>query len=323
LKVNRPSHFPLPQGQRQIGRLTPFPQVPTALLDNVPNLTQVEAEAARTGHIHRSIKQRLADRDHLVELLTDAGKLVEARKLKVCGNRLLFRQRADCGRIETWRSLNGCNLRFCPFCSRSKANNQVKDHWPAIWAYARRNPALRPCGVTLTYRDNDPNWRNLPLKVKFKRTQRYLRKLIRHPAFKDHVPAGIWRIEHTKDSPESYGHVHVHLLVFRKAFWEQPEITALWADVTDGLGGHTWINSKAGDGSMADLKATLVETLKYAMKPASIKNWTAIDAGEWVECKGLKLTSRFGSELYGLKLTEHEQFVFETMTAGTNQGSGL
>jgi len=276
------------------------------LLESVPNFTfsaseeeSSQEDKARWQDFHRSLSQRYADRDHIAGLLEEGGYHKEAADLRRCGENLVFQQRVDCGRLEKWRILFGCNQRFCPFCARSKANDKFKDIWPVVQAYSERKPYLRPCSVVLTYKDNASDWAGLRLKEKIQRTQKVLRKFIRLKEFKEHITGGVWSIENTKNASGN-DHLHIHMLVFRMGYWVKEDLENLWRKSTGGLGGWTWIESRR------DIKSSLKETLKYAMKPASVESWTVEDAVQFAECKGLRLTSRFG-ELYGLKLTSDEQ----------------
>jgi len=283
------------------------------LVHNVPNLTFRSFEGTSQDDIrrwrdfHSSLSQRYVNNDHVADLLAEGGYVRESEDLRSCGSQLVFQQREDCGRLETWRILYGCNQRYCAFCSRSKSNDKFKDIWPVVYAYSERKLYLRPCSVVLTYRDDTPEWAGLRLKDKIKRTQKALRKFIRLKEFKNHITGGVWSIENTKNSSNN-DHLHVHMLVFRMGYWIKQDLESLWEKSTGGIGGWTWFESNR------DIRSSLKETLKYAMKPASVESWTVDDVVQFIECKGLRLTSRFG-ELYGLKLTEEEKFRFDALQA--------
>jgi len=280
-------------------------------VQNVPNLTFSSSEGTsqddieRWQDLHWSLSQRYTSNDRVADLLLEGGCAKESISLRSCGQQLVFQQREDCGRLETWRILYGCNQRFCAFCARSKSNDKFKDIFPAVQAYSERKPYLRPCSVVLTYKDDSLEWAGLRLKEKIRRTQKALRKFIRLKEFKEHIAGGIWSIENTKNSSNN-DHLHVHMLVFRMGYWVKQRLENLWEKSTGGLGGWAWIESRR------DIKSSLRETLKYAMKPASVESWTVDDAIQFVECRGLRLTSRFG-ELYGLKLTEDEKSRFDAL----------
>jgi len=284
-----------------------------ALLESVPNLTSWSFEGIPQNDIerwrdfHRSLLQRYASNGRVADLLEEGGYVQAAADLRRCGRSLVFQQRERCGRLESWRCLYGCNQRFCAFCSRSKANDKFKNIWPVVQAYSERKPYLRPCSVVLTFKDDTVEWAGLRLKEKIRRTQKALRKFIRLKEFKGHIAGGIWSIENTKNSSNN-DHLHVHMLVFRMGYWVKQDLENLWEKSTGGLGGWVWIEGRR------DIKSSLKETLKYAMKPASVESWTVDDAVQFVECKGLRLTSRFG-ELYGLKLTEDEKSRFDALQA--------
>jgi len=255
-------------------------------------------DVTRRATAHRSIAQRYEDRDFICSLIKDSHPL-EYEKLRWCGDDIVIKRRRYCGRYEGWSIIHGCGLRICPFCSRARANAKFRNIWPVVWAYAQRHTYLLPCSIVLTYSDDTVEWAELTQRQKIKRTQKALGKLLRRLEFKQHISAGIWSIENTKNSSGN-DHMHVHLVVFRRASWANEYIAALWSEVTDGIGGFTYIKAQS------DLRSSLQHTLKYALKPASTKDWTAQDAIEFMACKGLRLTTRFGG-LYNFKLTESEE----------------
>jgi len=265
-----------------------------------------EEDVTRRGKAYRSIAQRYEDRDFVCSLIQDSHPL-EYEKLRRCGEHIVIKRRRYCGRFEGWSIIHGCGQRVCPFCSRARANAKFRNIWPVFWAYAQRHPYLLPCSIVLTFKDDTPGWAELTQRQKIKRTQKALGKLLRRLEFKQHVTAGVWSIENTKNSSGN-DHMHCHLVVFRKASWANEHIASLWAEATDGVGGFTYI--KAQD----DLRNSLQHTLKYSLKPASTRDWTAQDAIEFMACKGLRLTTRFGG-LYNFKLTESEEERFAALEA--------
>jgi len=265
-----------------------------------------EGDIDRRGKACRSIAQRYEDRDFICSLIKDVYPL-EYEKLRWCGDHIVIKRRRYCGRYEGWSIIHGCGLRICPFCSRARANAKFRNIWPVFWAYAQRHPYLLPCSIVLTFKDDTREWAELTQRQKIKRTQQALGKLLRRLEFKEHITAGVWSIENTKNSSGN-DHMHCHLVVFRKASWANENIAALWAEVTDGVGGFTYI--KAQD----DLRSSLQHTLKYSLKPASMRDWTAEDARQFMDCKGLRLTTRFAG-LYNFKLTESEEERFAALEA--------
>jgi len=265
-----------------------------------------QEDVGRRHDAHLSISRRYENIDVLCGLLEDSHP-IECDKLRRCGQHIVIKRRRYCERFEGWGVIQGCGLRICPFCGRARANAKFRDIWPVVWAYAQRHTYLLPCSIVLTYADDTPEWAELTQREKIKRTQAALRKLLRRLEFKQHIPAGVWSVENTKNASGN-DHTHVHLVVFRKASWANEHIESLWSEVTDGIGGFTYI--KAQD----DLRSSLQHTLKYALKPASVKDWTAEDARQFMDCKGIRLTTRFGG-LYGLKLTESEEEQFAALEA--------
>lgn len=263
-------------------------------------------DVSRRNDAHLSILRRYQDKDFLCGLIEDSHP-IECEKLRECGRHIVIKRRRHCGRFEGWGLLQGCGQRICPFCSRARANAKFNDIWPVVWAYAQRHRSLLPCSIVLTFKDDISEWAELTQRQKIKRTQKALGKFLRRLEFKEHIPAGIWSIENTKNSSGN-DHMHVHLVVFRKAKWANDHIASLWSEVTDGIGGFTYIKKQD------DLRNSLQHTLKYALKPSSVKDWTAEDARQFMDCKGVRLTTRFGG-LYRCPLTEAEEEQFAALEA--------
>jgi len=262
-----------------------------------------------------SIAQRYRDRDRLFSFIKDAYP-EESIRLRNCGEHLVIRRRRYCGRFEGWSLLQGCGQRICPFCGRARANSKFKSYWPKFWSYARRHPHETPCAMVLTYKDNSEDWVDLRYKEKLIRTKAALGKLLRRQEFRAHISAGDWSIENSKNSSGN-DHVHVHMVVFRRGFWPNENIASLWSEVTDGCGGFSFIKRKD------DLRSTLKESLKYSLKPSAVRDWTQDDALQFMEIKGMKLSTRFGglsgNGKNGFKMTQEELDLFDELEGSEDE----
>jgi len=283
LKVNHPSHFPLPQGQRQIGSNSDVSAVPSARLDN--------------GHNRASSK--LKTKRLLQKLFELAGLKGPAAKLRKCGYEFAV-LRCKGNHSAQQRPLNGCNLRPCPFCAEGRANKAFKRIYPRVRKFQRDHPFLHPCLLTLTL-DGDSSLRDAPLLEQVNQVREWLRNMRRTQEWQFHVSAGVFGIEATYNAESQQWHTHVHVLIFRGAYWPKEQIARLWKAETNGQGGFIDIRILKKEG----LRGAVAEAVKYPFKPANIEHWGPEQAAEFMALKGKRLAEQIGG-LRSLTITVEE-----------------
>ena len=293
-RVNSPSHFSSPGGGRQTA---PQPSISSTRLDNG----------------HKRTLHKLRTKQRLQKLFELSGLRKPTAKLRKCGNEFAV-LRCEGRHSASQRPLNGCNLRPCPFCAEARANKAFNRIYPRIRKYQAQHPLLRPCLLTLTL-DGDSSLRNAPLLEQVNQLKEWLRNMRRTQEWQFFVSAGVFGIEATYNPERSQWHTHVHILIFRGAYWPKERIAALWKDETNGHGGHVDIrtNKLKKDG----LRGVVIEAVKYPFKPANIEDWGPQQLVEFMALKGKRLAEQVG-ELRAVKVTaeEVEQWKQPTLEAG-------
>jgi len=277
----------------------PFPVVePTSEPDKTPSQSALPSTRLDNGHKRASSKLRTKQR--LQKLFEESGLKEPAAKLRKCGFEFAI-LRCDGNHSAQQRPLNGCNLRLCPFCAEGRANKAFKRIYPRIRKYQRLHPFLRPCLLTLTL-DGDSSLRKAPLIEQVNQIKEWLRNMRRTREWQFHVSAGVFGIESTYKDSRGEWHTHIHVLIFRGAYWPKEQIARLWKEETNGHGGFVDIRTNLKkDG----LRGAVIEAVKYPFKPANIEDWGPEQVVEFMALKGKRLAEQIG-ELRAVKVTAEE-----------------
>jgi len=253
----------------------------------------------RLDNGHNRALSKLKTKRRLQKLFELAGLKGPAAKLRKCGYEFAI-LRCDGNHSAQQRPLNGCNLRPCPFCAEGRANKAFKRIYPRIRKYQRLHPFLRPCLLTLTL-DGDSSLRDAPLIEQVCRIKEWLRNMRRTQEWQFHVSAGVFGIESTYNAESQQWHTHVHVIIFRGAYWPKEQIARLWKEETNGHGGFVDIRILKKDG----LRGAVIEAVKYPFKPVNIEHWGPEQAAEFMALKGKRLVEQIGG-LRSLEITVEE-----------------
>jgi len=265
----------------------------------VKSRRQSACSSTRLDYGHNRASSKLKTKRQLQKLLDESGLKGPAAKLRKCGYEFAI-LRCDGNHSAQQRPLNGCNLRPCPFCAEGRANKAFKRIYPRIRKYQRLHPFLRPCLLTLTL-DGDSSLRNAPLIEQVNQVKEWLRNMRRTQEWKFHVSAGVFGIESTYSVKSQQWHTHIHVLIFRGAYWPKEQIARLWKEETNGHGGFVDIRILKKDG----LRGAVIEAVKYPFKPVNIEHWGPEQAAEFMALKGKRLVEQIGG-LRSLKITVEE-----------------
>ncbi len=154
---------------------------------------------------------------------------------------------------------------------------------PKLEAFAKENPSLDACHLVLTQKQ----YKGESLINSIKRLLKNFEKLRRRAVWSEYFDAGgLYGVEFTKGGRGGW-HTHIHLEVFRSKFLNVKQFRAAWLDVT---GDSMNFKIKRID----TLKGGLEEIIKYISKPKDAANYTAGDAEQLSELKGVKLFGTFG-----------------------------
>jgi len=264
--------------------------------DSSESLSQLDrSKRSTSGRLLSKHKTRL----YLQKLLESAGLQKDARKLKDCGTHFKT-LKTEGNHVAAYSPLFKCRVRSCPYCAADRANKSFERYLPKVLKLKQEKPFYRVVLLTLTL-DGDSSVRDEPLRVQMKKIQVWLRNMRRTKLWKAHVAGGVQGLEATFNVERRQWHAHVHLLLFRKAFFNDEEIVDLWKSETDGAGGFV----KISEVKSASLRGAVAETTKYILKPADIHEWSPKQAVEHSELRGMHLAETFG-ELRKIKVNKRD-----------------
>jgi len=192
-------------------------------------------------------------------------------------------------------TIDPCDLPYwCPDCGRHRAGRAKKRYTAKIRKFADLNKRLyRPVLITLTIRSGfDLEERADVLFDSF-------RRLRNRSAWKNHIIGAIGAGEITFN-PQHGWHPHIHLIAFRKAFWDIEELQESWVASTRGEGQILDIRAIKGE-----LKGALNEVLKYVTKPADIQKLSVEQVHQLVAFKR-QMMFTFG-KLRGFEVTQADR----------------
>jgi hypothetical protein len=126
------------------------------------------------------------------------------------------------------------------------------------------------------------------LQDSIKRITASFKALRRRSFWNEHFKGGLFAVEFTIDKQGRY-HTHLHILAFRTRFFDVQRLKDLWLDIT-GDSTNLRLDRIAND----DLIEGLREVLKYAVKPASIAEFTPAHLADFIAMKRQRMFGTFG-----------------------------
>ena len=253
-----------------------------------PRYTRAEREVRKSG-----TKQRLVD------LATAAGEHEQADKYQRCHGKALV---IACKNQHIAKIIPdfSCENRLCPYCSRKRSSRLLHKYLPAVVAF----PAVshtQPVHLVLTQAH-----RKETLRESVKRLTDHFRALRRRALWKDHFKGGMFAIEFTISKDGLY-HAHLHILAFRTRFFDVQLLKDAWFDIT---GDSTNLRL---DRITGDINAGVREVLKYAVKPASIADFTPSHLKDFLAMKQQRMFGTFGEFQKFARTYEPEAHIVESL----------
>ncbi len=246
------------------------------------------------------------DKQHVINLLAAGGLHEQAVDCARCCAefRALGCERGHIfNPVPTYR----CRYRLCLECAKERQRRAYGRLYPILSGYQRAYRHDRPCLITLTVKSSFE-----PLSVHDRRFKLWFKRLRRSKRWKHCIRAAVAGFEFTF-SAETGWHYHVHILAFRKVWYEQAEIAAQWEKITQGAGQIVDIQSKGTLRTMTD------EVLKYCFKPADLTKWGVPQILEFNAMRGVRLGECYG-ELRGMKLDDERDLDGEQETEREHDG---
>lgn len=174
-----------------------------------------------------------------------------------------------------------CGFRLCPDCGRRRAGKLLRKYLPAVVAFpAVSNTQAVHLVLTQAHKVET-------LREAVKRITGHFKILRRRAFWKDHFKGGLFAVEWTNDASGLY-HAHLHILAFRRRFFDVQRLKDLWFTIT---GDSSVLRLDPITGELVD---GLREVLKYAVKPASIADFTADHLRDFLAMAKQRMFGTFG-----------------------------
>lgn len=174
-----------------------------------------------------------------------------------------------------------CGFRLCPDCARRRASKLVRKYLPAVVAFpVVSNTQAVHLVLTQAHKAET-------LRQAVKRLTGHFRTLRRRAFWDEHFKGGMFAVEFTIGKDGLY-HAHLHILAFRTRFFDVQGLKDLWLEIT---GDSTNLRLDRVEG---DVIEGLREVLKYAVKPASIADFTPTHLTDFLAMKNQRLFGTFG-----------------------------
>ncbi len=224
----------------------------------------------------------------MASMLSKLGCDDEAERMNRCCEKF---SAVTCGQHIVAKYPNyHCENRLCPFCAERLRKRRLAKYLPIVLAYAAvfasKHRTGLPCHLVLTLKHRKAE----TPKMMRKRLWDSFTKLRDTALFKSLFDGGLFTIE-SKESSDGVGtHTHLHGLVFRYRILSKAELQMLkdqWLLIT---GDSTNLRLDP----VTDIRAGLVEVLKYINKPLKPEELTTAHVKQLCELKGLKMLGTFG-----------------------------
>ncbi len=174
-----------------------------------------------------------------------------------------------------------CEFRLCPDCARRRSAKLLRKYLPAMVAFASfSNTQTVHLVLTQVHKPET-------LQASVARIKRNFKTLRKRKFWKDHFKGGSETVEVTIDASGLY-HTHLHILGFRTRFFDVQALKDLWFEIT---GDSTNLRLDRIKGGLID---GLREVLKYAVKPASISDFTPDHLRDFLCMKNQRMFQTFG-----------------------------
>jgi len=174
-----------------------------------------------------------------------------------------------------------CGSRLCSYCAKRRGSKLAHKYLPAVVAFpAISNTQAVHLVLTQAHRVET-------LREAVKRLMAYFKALRRRSFWSKHFKGGMFAVEFTIGKDGLY-HAHLHILAFRTRFFDVQDLKDIWLEIT---GDSTNLRLDRIEG---DVIEGLREVLKYAVKPASIADFTPTHMKDFLAMKNQRLFGTFG-----------------------------
>jgi hypothetical protein len=222
-------------------------------------------------------------KEKLMLLLKKIGEVELSDRVKICGSKF---STLTCGRhVISRKPFNNCEFRLCPHCASRRSKKIARKYLPMMTEFLKTG-RFTPCHLVLT----QAHRKGETVAASRKRLMKSFGNLVKRKFFEQHFAGGVYAFEATiSESVDVAGcwHSHLHLLVFRRRFFDISHLRSEWKKVT-------------GDSHVLrldpvkDIQSGLREILKYVSKPLDIAKFKPRHLREFLLMKGAKMFGAFG-----------------------------
>jgi hypothetical protein len=233
--------------------------------------------------LHLSHSERLEakrrTKGKLGELLGQLGEVELVDRLKMCSTKF---STITCGlHVISRKPLHHCDFRLCPFCASRRSQRIIKKYVPASREFLKIG-SKTPVHLVLT----QAHRKGELLIESRKRLMASFKKLGKRKFFENHFAGGLYAVEFTL-AEDGCWHSHLHLLGFRRRFFDIAILRAEWLEITGDS--HVLRLDK-----ITDISTGLREVVKYISKPLDIERFDKSHIRQFLQLKGCRMFGAFG-----------------------------
>ncbi len=226
------------------------------------------------------IEKKQKTKEKLIGLLKRVGEIELFKRVRVCGQQFSV---ISCGKhVISRRPNHSCNFRLCPFCAPKRSRKILAKYLPRSVAFLKFGKIrVEPVHLVLTQAKR----KGEKVKDGRKRLMDSFKKLQKRIFWKSFFAGGLYAVETTVN--ESGNHVHLHILAFRRRFFDIALLRSEWQQITGDS-----VNLRLD--RVKDIESGLREVVKYISKPQDIDNFGTKEIIEFLELKGQRMFGVFG-----------------------------
>jgi plasmid rolling circle replication initiator protein Rep len=227
------------------------------------------------------LEKKQKTKEILLNLLAQAGEPELVKRIEVCSQKFEVTA-CESHAVISRKSLHRCDFRLCPFCASRRSRKIVNKYLPRAQSFVRFGKIrVEPVHLVLTQAKR----KGEKVRDGRKRLTDSFKKLQKRKFWLNYFAGGIYAVETTVS--ESGNHVHLHILAFRRRFFDIALLRSEWLKITGDS-----VNLRLD--RVKDLASGLREVIKYVSKPLDIEKFGVKQIREFLELKNQRMFGAFG-----------------------------
>jgi hypothetical protein len=227
------------------------------------------------------LEKKQKTKEILLKLLNKVGESELYKRIEVCSQKFEV-SACQSHAVISRKSLHRCDFRLCPFCASRRSRKIVNKYLPRAQSFIKFGKIrVEPVHLVLTQAKRKAE----KVKDGRKRLMDSFKKLQKRRFWLSFFAGGIYAIETTVS--ESGNHTHLHILAFRRRFFDIALLRSEWLKITGDS-----VNLRLD--RVKDLSSGLREVVKYISKPLDIEKFGVKQIIEFLELKNQRMFGAFG-----------------------------